>query len=148
WIIAQQLYVGNQGPANRLLITNGGFVQALSAMFGDTSTSVSNLLAVVGTNSILRVGSLSEDVKSRNNSITVANGGNISSSNVSLSADSVTVTGPGSAWTNTSMFLGSGVISNGGVLYSSGSFSAGGSSSGFVVTDPGSLLRATGVIML
>ncbi len=48
WSISNDLYVGNAGGANRLIITNGGSVVASNAFVGFLASSPGNTISIVG----------------------------------------------------------------------------------------------------
>ena len=107
WNCAENLFVGLNGPANSLLISNGGWVNNGTGYVGSNPGSDDNSALVVGTNSVwtnsadLYVGDFSVG-----NSLVINQGGRVINGNGFLGRNpgsdnnSVTVTGGGSVWTN------------------------------------------------
>jgi len=130
WTNSQTLTIGRYGSFNTLLITNGGRVANSYGDIGYAYSATSNLVTVTGTNSLwtnsaeLYVG---DDGSA--NGLFISNGGTVANSfgiigfTDGVTNNQVTVTGPGSLWTNSAELhvsrSGSGsqlVVSNGGSL--------------------------------
>ncbi len=129
WNNGFDLYVGDAGSGNRLVITNGGLVGNDFAVLGNSTSSSSNEAVVTGTNSFwsnrndLSVGWIGDG-----NRLVISNGGLVGDfvgrlGVFSSSNNEAVVTGAGSFWSNRSSVYvgenGSGnrlVISNGGTV--------------------------------
>ena len=132
-LIRQNLWVGDNGSGNRLIISNGGTVANADGYIGYAAGSSNNSVMVTGTNlsgnastwsnSIITVGNLGSG-----NSLVISNGGKVEATTGGIGAatnssnNSVVVTGADSRWTNADhLYVGFGgnanrmVISNGGV---------------------------------
>jgi T5SS/PEP-CTERM-associated repeat protein len=128
WDCSGDMYVGLDGPVNRLVIGNGGRVISGNGYLGANPGSDSNSALVVGANSVwtnssdVYVGDLGVG-----NSLVITNGGRVINNygwvgrNPGSDSNSVMVAGAGSVWMNTSdVYVGcygagnSLVISNGG----------------------------------
>lgn len=163
WLVASNLNVGNEGPFNRLVVSNGGFagtlewgafVGDLEARLGSEAGSHSNLAVVTGSGSVWGSAFLSVGRRGVGNLLVVTNGGTV------LSAAGVVgnypesdrnlavVTGPGTVWSNANgLYIGGNghenrlTVSNGGTMVSRLGFvglNDGSDSNVVVVTGPGS----------
>lgn len=140
---ANTIIVGAQGKYNQLNIENGGAVTSAGLTLGQTTGSEYNSVTITGSSSILTASGAVSIGGLTGNSLTVADGGTFSSASPSAhiggasasSGNVVTVTGPGSMWTNTgAIYIGNQgyanrlIITNGGRVYGTegrvGSFSA------------------------
>ena len=111
WNCAENLFVGLNGPANILVISNGGWVSNGTGYVGSNPGSDGNSALVVGTNSVwtnssdLYVGDFSVG-----NSLVINQGGRVINGNGFLGrnpgsdSNSVVVSGVGSLWTNSADF--------------------------------------------
>jgi T5SS/PEP-CTERM-associated repeat protein len=154
------LAVGFYGNLNTLTISNGGMVVSAVGTIGLADYSSSNAVVVTGSNSLwsnsvnleLGYGYFSTD-----NTLTVSNGGNVTSSQFFIANDATSsnnkalVTGTNSQLSASATFVGeygvnnSLIVSNGGSVSSPAlSIGAGTNASNntVVVTDPGSLLSS------
>jgi T5SS/PEP-CTERM-associated repeat protein len=107
------LQIGASGAANRLVISNGGTVRATSGTIGEASTASNNLVIVTGSGSLwsnsaaIYVGN-----SGRRNSLLVTNGATVTGGqdHIGFSTNSgnnaVTITGLGSIWRDTSLYIG------------------------------------------
>lgn len=135
---AVDLHVGQNGPGNRLVISNGGLVVVGRNSFngsyvGSNLSSSNNSVLVTDSGSVWsNSGTLSFGYASPGNSLVVSNGGRLVDSagyiysGSGVTSNNVSVTGPGSVWNNTGTLVvgqgkGSGnslVISDGGLVIS------------------------------
>lgn len=109
WRMGSFLYVGSNGAMSRLVVSNGGFVDNLIGVLGQTTASSNNTALITGNGSFwnnrndLRIGN-----SAPNNQMIVSNGGWVASLNGALGASTgsssnlVVVTGSGSVWSNVS----------------------------------------------
>jgi T5SS/PEP-CTERM-associated repeat protein len=105
WTNARNLYVGEQGSANRLSIIDGGAVYSADGTVGDLSVIGSNVVIVSGGNSRwdcladLRVGN-----SGAGNQMIISNGGAVANNTGSIggfgSGEIVSVIGTASVWSN------------------------------------------------
>jgi T5SS/PEP-CTERM-associated repeat protein len=104
WLVTSNLFVGNEGAFNRLVVSNGGFAGSEFSVVGSESTASNNVAWVTGlgsiwTNSILELGWNGQD-----NQLVMTNGGSVISRTGSMgksagaNRNQCVVTGPGSAW--------------------------------------------------
>jgi len=133
WLMGGDLYVGNSGAFNRLVISNGALVGNSNGYVGYDLSSSNNEALVTGTNSFWsNRGNLSVGDSGSGNRLVISNGGLVGNGygylgyNSSSSNNVVLVTGAGSFWSNGAGLhvgsYGSGnrlVISNGGTVSSS-----------------------------
>jgi fibronectin-binding autotransporter adhesin len=161
WVCTSALNVGNSGPFNDVLITNGGRVDVPSGVIGNSSFG--NSVTVSGNGSVWNcTGSVMVGQNVNSNRLTIAAGGDVISAgayvggNVSQTGSGrnniVVLTGAGSTWTNTgtSAVGNSGAfnqltIANGGVMRNTTDFAAlvlgwqpSGSNNVLVITGPNS----------
>ena len=105
------LYVGNSGASNAMLITNGGVVTGEYGVVGNYSTSSNNLVLVTGTNSVwTNAGDIAVGFDGSGNSLVISNGGavlggtngvgGIIGADIPSSNNAVLVTGSNSTWSN------------------------------------------------
>ena len=159
------LCIGYDGAGNSLVISNGGVVLSNGGTVGNDSSSKNNRVVVTGTGSVWsnRSGTLFVGRNGAGNSLVISNGGQVfdgtsfvGSGSLSSSNNSVLVSGPYSAWRNSSGLVvgGSGwsnslVVNNGGlVVDSTGTIGPGGSSkNGVLVTGPGSVWSNTSLFV-
>ncbi len=157
------VYVGESGAGNSLVIGNGGAVYASIGALGYYSSN--NTAVVTGTNSVWsNSGTLAVGYNGAGNSLVITNGGAVVDANgllgqnFSSTNDLVTVTGPGSVWSNSSvLYVGYGgpgnglTITNGGEVYSgTGNVGFGGYSGNHtvLVSGPGSVWRNSGALFV
>jgi T5SS/PEP-CTERM-associated repeat protein len=154
WRMGGNLFVGSNAAMNRLVVSNGAFLENNNGILGNRVDSSNNLALVTGVGSVwsnrndITVGTLG-----RYNQVLVSNGGWVASQNTRLGGNAVgsnnlvLVTGSGSVWSNTlGVFMGSSapgkmVIEAGGLVHGdSGTIGGFGSASNSeaVVTGPGS----------
>jgi fibronectin-binding autotransporter adhesin len=127
WNCADNVYAGLNGPANSLVISNGGKVNCTEGYVGSNPGSDSNSALVVGAGSLwtnssdMYVGHFGVG-----NNLVLSNGGRVFSRNgylgrnISSSSNSVVVTGTGSFWTNSArVFVGYSGVGNSLVLSNS-----------------------------
>jgi len=128
WNCADNLYVGLNGPANNLVISNGGRIINTDGYVGSNPGSDGNSVLVTGANSRwTNNGDLNVGYFTSGNSLTISNGGRVINHYgyigqvAGSDSNSVVVTGAGSVLTNNAdMYVGcfgvgnSLVISNGG----------------------------------
>jgi T5SS/PEP-CTERM-associated repeat protein len=135
WTNSSSLYLGRFGSSNQLSILDGGKVVDTVGMIGYYASSSSNTVLVSGAGSLwsnrtLYVGAYgSSNLLSILNGGVVANGGGYIGRYASSSNNTVLVSGAGSLWTNSALYVGY-----------SGSFHR------LSIADSGSV-RATNVIM-
>ena len=128
WSCSRNLYVGYVGPANNLVIGNGGWVINDYGLLGTQPGSDSNSVTVTGSGSVwTNYDDVYVGYSSVANSLTITNGGRVINNYgligyaASSSSNQVLVTGTNSLWTNSSyVYVGNDglgnslVISNGG----------------------------------
>ena len=159
WQSAGNFYVGEGGSANELDILNGGLVLDVSGSVGQYSATSNNLVLVSGAGSIwTNTGGVNVGNGSSGNTLIVTNGGKVYSGSSSVGANAlglpsnniVVITGPGSSWSNSALYLGNMdnghdqlLINNGGSLVCSGTVYVGQycKSNILTVADAGSLLQ-------
>jgi T5SS/PEP-CTERM-associated repeat protein len=131
WTNTGNLYVGNFGSGNSLVISNGGTVLNAMGYIGSASTATGNLVTVTGSNSSwINSGDLYVGYAGQSNRLVISNGGFVSNVNgfddgvdPMDAYNSVLVTGAGSRWSNSGNLTfglaghdNSLVISNGGIV--------------------------------
>jgi T5SS/PEP-CTERM-associated repeat protein len=131
WTNTGNLYVGNFGSGNSLVISNGGTVLNAMGFIGSQSNAVGNLVTVTGSNSSwINSGDLYVGYAGQSNRLVISNGGFVSNVNgfddgvdPMDAYNSVLVTGAGSRWSNSGNLTfglaghdNSLVISNGGIV--------------------------------
>jgi T5SS/PEP-CTERM-associated repeat protein len=105
------LYVGNYGASNSMIITNGGMVTGEYGILGNYSNSSNNSVLVTGAGSIwTNAGDIAVGFDGSGNSLVVSNGGavlggtdgvgGIIGADIPSSNNSVLVTGSNSSWSN------------------------------------------------
>ena len=105
------LYVGNYGASNSMIITNGGVVAGEYGIIGNYSTSSNNSVLVTGAGSIwTNAGDIAVGFDGSGNSLVISNGGavlggkdgvgGIIGADIPSSNNSVLVTGSSSSWSN------------------------------------------------
>ncbi|MBI3882158.1 MAG: hypothetical protein HY301_19120 [Verrucomicrobia bacterium] len=130
WTMGLELYVGYDGPFNRLVVSNGAVVSDSGGYVGFNSGGGSNEVTVTGPGSVWdnSGGDLYVGISGSGNRLVISNGGRVGGNDVgtigagaSSSNNLVLVAGGGSIWSNNLSVLvgsaGSGnrlVISNGG----------------------------------
>jgi T5SS/PEP-CTERM-associated repeat protein len=143
WIMNNDLYVGSNGSASRLVVSNGAFARSHNGYLGPYLSSSNNLAVVTGSGSVWSNANVFYiGFNGAGNQLVVSNGGVLrdNSSNVGVNSSSsnnvAVVTGAGSAWSNANVFFlgfnGRGnqvAVSNGGLLQSTSGYIGGG---GFV----------------
>lgn len=129
WVPFIELFVGSNGPANRLLISDGGFVDTRGAIIGHQPLSKSNEVVVDGPGSLWNdLNSLWVGNRGQRNRLVVTNGGTVSALSTTIGASSdgtdgqVLVTGAGSVLTNRTFLSINAprnqlVVSNGGQVF-------------------------------
>jgi len=136
WTNRNDLYVGNDGARNSLLILNSGTVYNLTGYIGNDATASNNSVVVGGSGSAWRnTYTLNVGVSSPGNSLVISNGGYVENHfgggfvgfNLGSSNNHVLVTDPGSIWSNGFIvevgFTSGGnslIISNGGRVINNG----------------------------
>lgn len=107
WQMGNNLYVGSNGAFNRMVVSNGAFLNNNSGFLGNGASSSNNFALITGSGSLwtnrsdLRVGFFGRD-----NQMIVSNGARVVSfggelgSQPGSSNNLVVVTGSGSVWTN------------------------------------------------
>ncbi|MFZ0435497.1 MAG: autotransporter-associated beta strand repeat-containing protein, partial [Chthoniobacterales bacterium] len=128
WISSADLYVGNQGSSNSLVISDGGGVVNTNGSIGFETISSNNIVTVTGAGSVwsnssqLRVG-----YQGSGNSLVISNGGSVYNGDGIVgylpqsSSNMVLVTGPGSKWSNSSnLYVGNEGSSNSLVISNEG----------------------------
>ncbi len=154
WSNNSYLYVGYFAPSNQLTIANGGKVVSGQGDLGCNPTSPNNVALVTGSGSIWNGGIMVVGQDSPGNMLTVSNGGQLASSsgyvgmNAVCSNNVVLVTGSGSVWSSSSLYLGyygasnqltianDGQVTNG---FASLGFYSSGSNNSALVTGAGSI---------
>ena len=131
WSNAGDLYVGQDGSGNRLMISNSGRVNDANAYIGYnySITSSNNMVMVTGVNSTWsNMGDLHVGYAGSSNSMVISNGGTVANVNGwigysnTASNNSVTVTGFGSLWSNSSAVVVGEYGSGNTLLVSNGAF--------------------------
>ncbi len=150
------LFLNNAGAATPLRILGTNATLALNL----GGAVVVNNSSIVATNTVALPGQIYIGNTSGNTSLTISNGGVVYDDNgwlgFTTSSNTVLVTGPGSAWNSTNLFIGLSVgganqmiISNGGAVYSGGGVVGEGPNSLALVTVParhGILLTCTSAL--
>ena len=117
WSNRSDLYVGDYGSSNTLVISGGGLVNDSGSYVGYSSSS-NNTVLVTGTGSVWSNGGGLYFDFSRNNSLAISNGGQlINLGSAYFLRDNIVVTGTGSVWNSGNSTFGGGgglVITNGG----------------------------------
>jgi T5SS/PEP-CTERM-associated repeat protein len=130
WNNGSDLVVGSDGPANQLVISEGGLVMNNLGTVSASASSSNNTVLVTGPGSFWRNGDdLAVGYWGRGNQLTISNGGLVTNDygfvggSESSSNNAVVVTGPGSLWeSGSNLYIGySGksnqlTISNGGAV--------------------------------
>jgi len=133
WSNSAGFVVGFDSANNSVIVTNGGQLVTNAGSLGSGAPASSNNLGIItGTNSIWSsAGSFTVGTSSLSNQLMILNGGQLISNlgtignNTTGSYNIVTISGPGSVWSNTGTFtLGNGGasfntlnVSNGGAVY-------------------------------
>ena len=105
------LYVGNYGASNSMIITNGGVVAGEYGILGNYSTSSNNSVLLTGAGSIwTNAGDIAVGFDGSGNSLVISNGGavlggtngvgGIIGADIPSSNNAVLVTGSNSTWSN------------------------------------------------
>jgi T5SS/PEP-CTERM-associated repeat protein len=152
WLVASNLYVGNSGSFNRLLVSNGGVVGDINGDVGFDFDATNNLALVTGAGSVW-----SNDFRAASgyfgngNQLIVSNGAalwcNLGFVGFNSSENLGVVTGTGSKWIARDNLYAGGygngnrlVVANGGVVISdSGTIGIAGASNTVTVSGAGSL---------
>ena len=107
WQMGDSIFIGLNGAANRLTVSNGGVVQARVGDVGITATSSNNVAVVTGAGSLWSNAlELVFGFSSAGNQLVISNGGMVRNSIGFLGSDAnannnlAVVTDPGSLWTN------------------------------------------------
>ncbi|HUI08555.1 MAG TPA: Amuc_1099 family pilus-like system protein [Verrucomicrobiae bacterium] len=107
WSNRYDLTIGNSGPGNSLVISNGGLVRNLYSCVGSNVSSSGNRVIVSGAGSSWRnIFDLSVGYSGSGNSLVVSNGALVRNDNGAVgyndgsSNNAVLVTGSGSVWSN------------------------------------------------
>jgi len=107
WLMGNNLFVGSNGAFNRMVVSNGAFLNNNSGLVGDGAASGNNFALVTGGGSVwTNRTDLTVGVSGRDNHMIISNGARVVSriGNVGLNSGSsnnlVLVTGSGSVWTN------------------------------------------------
>ena len=140
WSNVGNLYVGNSGSSNSLVISNAGRVTDSNAYIGFDVTG-NNSVTVTGTNSTWsNSGNLYIGFEGSNNSMVISNGGKVADGNGYIghintsSNNSVLVTGAGSLWSNSgSLMIGASntlTVANGGTVVAVGGITNSGTLTG------------------
>lgn len=159
WSNRNDLILGLVRDGSQMVVSNGGAVYSRNGYLGQLARSSNNLALVTGAGSLwsnqsdLHIGKLD-----KGNQVVVSNGGWVVNSNgyvgglvstdVAASNNAVTVTGPGSTWSNRADLIvglaGGGnrlVVSNGATVYvdhnSAVGYLSSARSNSVIVTDPG-----------
>lgn len=169
WINSVTNFVGDAGSFNRLLITNGGLVQAAGAVIGNRGGASNNLVVVTDSGSVwsntgpLTVGNFSGGGVGRDNQLVITNGGKVYSGGGTLGAglgannNAVLVDGAGSEWNNTgNLLVGKGTgnsltIISGGLVANAGATiggDTGADANSVMVSGPGSVWSNTGAVVV
>jgi T5SS/PEP-CTERM-associated repeat protein/autotransporter-associated beta strand protein len=165
WTNRADLYVGNSGSGNNLVVDDGGMVADVSGYIGTYSTSSNNSVQVTGTESLwTNSADLYVGFEGFGNNLTIANGATVANTTgfIGLSGaasfnNSVLVTGAGSLWTNSAdLFVGfegfgnNLTIANGGTVANTTGFiglsGAASSNNSVLVTGAGSLWTNSNVL--
>jgi T5SS/PEP-CTERM-associated repeat protein/autotransporter-associated beta strand protein len=164
WSNTGNLFIGNYGASNSLIISNGGQVVSSGGSIGLSTISSNNSVLVTGIGSTWNSGSVEVGGNGSLNSLMISGGGMVSDSNGyvgfydNASNNSAVVTGEGSLWTNSGNFYvglvgasyNSLIISNGGTVIVNGDTSAigynGSSNNRVIVTGVGSLWSNAGTV--
>ena len=168
---AGSLSLGQYGSGNTLTIASSGSVYSTSGYIGQTSNSHNNVAILTDTGSVWCVnGGLGVGYESSGlgfgvgNQLVVSNGALLSSTygnigyGLSAISNAVTVTGPGSQWTDTgTLVIGSSAsgnynrlrVNNGGQVFAAAvTIGASGNNNTITVSDPGTVLRGIGTLSL
>jgi fibronectin-binding autotransporter adhesin len=162
--------IGNSGPFNALIITNGGMVTDTTGIIGNLVAASNNIAVITGSGSVwTNTGNLTIGDAGAGNRMTVAHGGAVynAAATIGFGAGaingSVLVTGSGSLWQSSStLVVGRGgygsqlVISNGGTVVETSTSTLGmrvgeiaaGSNSSILVTGSGSVLDNAGTLIV
>ena len=107
WQVGNALYVGSNGPANRLIVSNGALVQNNLGVIGNSASSSRNLALVTGVGSLWSHADLVVGGSGPDNGLVVSNGARVTSNSGSLGRFNTTstrnfavITGAGSVWEN------------------------------------------------
>ncbi len=107
WSNRSNLYVGDAGRNNALIINDGGQAENHDGIIGDNASSINNNVTVIGAGSLwsnrnnLYLGDVG-----RSNALTISDGGQVQNNigfigfNLSTSSNIMTVMGAGSLWNN------------------------------------------------
>jgi len=112
WLVTSNLFIGNSGSFNCLVVNNGGFVGNLATYVGFDLTASNNLAMVAGPGSILTNDTMIIGFEGNGNELVVTNGGSVHSYLIGIgdghSSDNnlAVVTGPGSVWESTFLTVG------------------------------------------
>jgi fibronectin-binding autotransporter adhesin len=113
WLMGNNLFMGSNGAASRLVISNGASLKNNIGFVGFNSSSSNNLAVITGPGSVWsNANFLAIGNGSQGNRMVVSNGAAVRDSSGYVGLDSVgnnlaVVTGSGSLWTNSSdMFVG------------------------------------------
>jgi len=102
----EDLYVGNLGSGNTMVITNGAVADSRSGFIGYDASASTNLVLVTGSNSVwINSADLYVGYSGSSNSMIITNGAKVLGSNTYISSfggsnNSVQVSGPGSTLSN------------------------------------------------
>src|ERR1051325_1761352 len=103
WTNSSEIYIGNYGAGNRLIVTNEGRVYSTYGYIGYESAD-NNSVTVNGTNSLWNMSQyLYMGRGGRNSQLIISDGGRVNETDAyvgAISNNSVLVTGAGSVWNN------------------------------------------------
>lgn len=157
--------IGDTGPFNALIITNGGSVSNGVGIVGNAAGASNNLAVVTGSGSVwTNVGAFTLGNSGSGNQLIITDGGLVVGTTVTIGDqtsgrfNTALVTGSGSVWTNTgSMLIGAPghgnqlIITNGAQVYvDAATLGSGGAASNniFLIYGAGSLLMISGALNL
>ncbi len=108
WLVGSDLFVGNSGSGNRLVVSGGGLVDDLIGWVGNSAGSSNNLALVSGSGSVWsNRANVIVGFSGAGNQLLVTNGGRVVNvaggtigSQVSAPGNVATVTGNGSVWSS------------------------------------------------
>jgi T5SS/PEP-CTERM-associated repeat protein len=159
WHMINNLFIGNSGSFNRLVVSNGGTVQDFNGSLGWNDSASNNLAIVTGPGSVWNNANVVHiGYNGSGNQLIVTNGGVVQNSTAAFGVTSTSrsnmavVSGLGSAWTNAGnllLFGGGGnqlTISNSGFVQNIGGSigtSSYSSNNDVVVMGPGSIWNNT-----
>jgi T5SS/PEP-CTERM-associated repeat protein len=151
WNIGTDLWVGNFGSFNRLSLSNGGVVANNTGYVGHDSAATGNGVWVDGSGTVwANLAALHLGFQGASNWLVITNGGWVISgagvvgSGTNAGGNVVTVTGPGSRWTSSSIEMGRAGSGNRLIVTNGATVSAGGLTVGVEPTALGNLVAVGG----